>query len=85
MIPKNQGSTDNLAVSVIVTNRQALTIIVSLAKAIEAGIISHDETWEIIDRIVMAQIGLTAQSTAIPTRDRCPECLQSSNRDDLNG
>lgn len=66
----SSGDTDNLAVSIIVSNSQALTIVAAIAvAAMDGQIISHKDTWDILDRIVMAQIGLTPQPRFIPRRD----------------
>ena len=65
----NVTDTSNLAVSVIVTNAQAMTIVASLAFAATRGAIYPDDVWEILDRIVMAQMGLIPKPKVIPTRD----------------
>lgn len=61
--------TGNLAVSIIVTNPQAMTIVSALGFAATRGAILNDDVWEILDRIVMAQIGLTPKPKVIPSRD----------------
>lgn len=61
--------TSNLAVSVIVTDPQAMTIVAALGFAASRGAIDNGDVWEILDRIIMAQIGLIPRPQVIPERE----------------
>jgi hypothetical protein len=68
-LPDAPDTPDNVAVSVIVTNSQAMTVVASLGFAATKGAVPLDDVWEILDRIVMAQVGLIPKPKVIPTRD----------------